>query len=282
MCVPPEPGNSAENPEFRKMRTGINQNAGRNAQPSSYSDANLGSQIGSAVRDGTLLPLFKFRSMSGGVVFQQGGPLSWTASRQDQTALNPGEAEICATNVASKSVVGMRHLAESVRLSGDDITDTLAPSPLYNDNAPCIKWSHNMTSKKIWHMELQENLVWEWVQDKVLNVLHVKGRVNPADIFTKEMRDGAHFRRLRDSFVCRLSLYLQQSLLVIHHSHSTPPPVPHLVVPSVASSQTFSTHNSYFSALCSSPSCRILSAVSHLSSAGRHHLRRLHHIVPWG
>jgi uncharacterized membrane protein YgcG len=33
MCVPPESGNSAENPEFRKMRTGINRNTGRNAQP---------------------------------------------------------------------------------------------------------------------------------------------------------------------------------------------------------------------------------------------------------
>jgi hypothetical protein len=159
----------------------------------SYSDANWGSQLGSAVRDGTLLPLFKFRSMSGGVVFRQGGPLSWTATRQDRTALSSGEAEIRATNVASKSVVGMRHLAEGVRLSGYDITDTLTPSPLYNDNAACIQWSHNMTSKKIRHMELQENSVREWVQDKVLNVLHVQGRVNPADIFTKEMRDGAHF-----------------------------------------------------------------------------------------
>ena len=46
----------------------------------SYSDACWGSQIGSAVRDGTLLPLFKFRSMSGGVVFRQGGPLSWLCS----------------------------------------------------------------------------------------------------------------------------------------------------------------------------------------------------------
>jgi hypothetical protein len=110
-----------------------------------------------------------------------------------------------------------------------------------------------MTSKKIQHMELQENLVWEWVQEKVLNVLHVKGRVNTADIFTKEMRDGANFRRLRDSFMCRLSDFVQQSLLVIHHSHSTPQPVPHLVVPSVASSQTFSTHFLFFGIMFLSP-----------------------------
>ncbi len=35
--------------------------------PNSYSDACWGSQIGSVVCDGSLLPLFKFRSVSGGV-----------------------------------------------------------------------------------------------------------------------------------------------------------------------------------------------------------------------
>jgi len=34
-CVPPEPGNSAEYPENRKMRPGRNQNKKRNAHPSS-------------------------------------------------------------------------------------------------------------------------------------------------------------------------------------------------------------------------------------------------------
>ena len=32
-CVPPEPGNSAEYPEFQKMRTGINRNTNLNAHP---------------------------------------------------------------------------------------------------------------------------------------------------------------------------------------------------------------------------------------------------------
>jgi hypothetical protein len=104
-----------------------------------YSNTCWGSQIGSAVHDGTLLPLFKFRSMSSGVVFWQGGPLSWTAICQDQTALSSGEAEICATNKTSKSVVGMRHLAKSVQSSGYDILDMVTPSPLYNNNAACIQ-----------------------------------------------------------------------------------------------------------------------------------------------
>jgi hypothetical protein len=186
------------------------------------SDACWGSQIGSAVRDGTRLLLFKFWSMSGGVVFWQSRPLSWTAIRQDQTALSSGEAEIRATNEMSKSIVGMHHLAESVRSSGYDILDMVAPSQLYNNNAACIQWAHNMASKKIRHLELWENTVREWVHDGILNVLHVKGCINPADIFTKEMWDGAHFRRLRDSFICRLSDFLHQLLMVVHCSHSNP------------------------------------------------------------
>jgi hypothetical protein len=158
--------------------------------------------------------------MSSGVVFWQGGPLSWMAICQDQTALRSGEAEIRATNDTAKSIMGMRHLAKSVQSSGYDILDTVAPSPLYNNNAACIQWAHNMTSKKIWHMELRENVVREWVHNGIITVLRVKGGVNPSDIFAKEMQDGAHFWQLRDSFMCQLSNFLHQSLLIIHHSHS--------------------------------------------------------------
>ena len=66
--------------------------------------------------------------------------------------------------------MGMHQLAESVRSSGFDISDNLTPSPLYNDNVACIQWSHNMTSKKIRHMELRNNSVREWVENKTLNV----------------------------------------------------------------------------------------------------------------
>jgi hypothetical protein len=60
----------------------------------SYSDACWGSQIGSAVRGGTLLPLFRARSMSGGIVFHQGGPIAWILVHQEQTSLSSCKAEI--------------------------------------------------------------------------------------------------------------------------------------------------------------------------------------------
>jgi hypothetical protein len=159
----------------------------------SYSNACWGSQIGLAVRDGTLLPLFKCRSMSRGIIFCQGGPIALTAVRQECTSLSSCKAEICATNKVLKLLMGIRHLADDVSKNGYDIVDTTEASPLYKDNELCVKWSHNMTTKQIHHIEMRENAVCEWVQDAFLKVLHVLGRINPADIFTKELRDGAHF-----------------------------------------------------------------------------------------
>jgi hypothetical protein len=46
-----------------------------------YSDACWGLQIGNAVVEGTLLPLFKFRSMNGGIIFKNGGPIGWLGER---------------------------------------------------------------------------------------------------------------------------------------------------------------------------------------------------------
>ena len=91
-----------------------------------------------------------------------------------------------------------------------------------------------MMTKQIQHMKMQENAVREWVQDAFLKILHVPGQINLADIFTKEMQDGAHFRRLQDSFMCPLSDFLQQSLLEVHLSRQHAEPQLQQVLPSAA------------------------------------------------
>jgi hypothetical protein len=80
---------------------------------SSYSDACWGLQIGNAIADGTLLPLFKFRSMSGGIIFWNGGPVGWLGECQDRTSLSFCEAEIRATNATSKKVVDFRNIVKA-------------------------------------------------------------------------------------------------------------------------------------------------------------------------
>ena len=151
--------------------------------------------------------------------------------------------------------------------SGHNIADVTSPTLLFNDNYACVRWSYNMTSKAARHIELRENSVCEWIQSKLLLVKHVSGKLNPSDIFTKEMRVGAHFRRLRDSFMSRFSDFLRDSILVVHHaSHQTP----NTVAPAAARVHVCGDSLGYFSALNYSSFFRTLDNISHLCSAGRH------------
>jgi hypothetical protein len=160
---------------------------------STYSNACWGSQIGNAVVDGTLLPLFKFRSMNGGIVFRNGGPIGWLGVRQERASLSSCEAEIRATNTTSKKVIDFRNLSRRVSDSGLSVPDATSPTVLYNDNNASVNWSYNMTSKAACNIELRKNIFCKWVQNGTLKVLHVAGKTNLVDIFTKEMWHGTHF-----------------------------------------------------------------------------------------
>jgi hypothetical protein len=216
--------------------------------------------------------------MNGGIIFKNGGPIRWLGNRQERTYLSSCEAEIWATNATLKKVMDFCNISRSVSKSGHTTDSLFSPVVLYNNNDACVKWLHNMTSKVARHIKLHENSIREWVQDKTLNVVHVAGKINPADIFTKEMKDGAHFCRLRDSFMIRLSDFVNDSLLDPHHARQCSPQVtPAAALVSLASGCT-----SYMATLVSSSFCHTLSNFSHLCSAGQHLFRKYHSLVPSG
>jgi hypothetical protein len=124
-----------------------------------------------------------------------------------------------------------------------------------------------MTSKAAHHIELWENSVREWIQSKLLRVKHVSGKLNPSDIFTKEMCDGTHFRRLWDSVMSRLSDFVNASLLAVHHGRQSALSS----IPAAAHAVLAAGPLSYFSSL---------PAISHLSSAGCQLIRCLYRFVP--
>ncbi len=188
-----------------------------------YSDACWGSQIGNTIREGIHLPLFKFRSMRGAILFRSGGPLMWKADRQDRTALSLCEAEIRATNMGSCLTINIRNMISHLANCGFPINNTSSATPVNNDNNACIKWCHNSTSKGNCHIKLRENVTREWVDNGSIMVSHVSGKSNPADLFTKEMWDRAHFRRLQDSFMRRSSDFLKGI-----HIHTLTLPLPEI------------------------------------------------------
>jgi hypothetical protein len=86
---------------------------GSSSTLSAYSDACWGSHVGSAVANGTLLPLLEISSMNGVIDFMNGGPIGWLGERQERTSLSSHEAKIRATNSTSKKVVYSRNLSWS-------------------------------------------------------------------------------------------------------------------------------------------------------------------------
>jgi hypothetical protein len=52
-------------------------------------------------------------------------------------------------------------------------------------------------TKGLRHIQMRENRVRENVQSGFVKICHVQGKLNFADLFTKEMRDTNHFVELR-------------------------------------------------------------------------------------
>ena len=156
-------------------------------QITTCSDACWGSQIGNAIREGIQLPLFKFCSMRGAIIFCSGGPITWKTDRQERTALSSCGAEIRATKMSSCLTVNVRNMILPLVSLGYPITNAQQATPLYNDNEACVKWCHNLTTIGNHHIEHRENATHEWVADGTIAVTHVSGKCNLSDKFTKEM-----------------------------------------------------------------------------------------------
>ena len=171
-----------------------------------YSDACWGGNFGNVVPDGTPLEPFKFRSLSGYLVCMCGGPIAWKSIRQDQTALSSCEAEILATNECVKDL-------DSVKLRAHDLgaIPNNSCTTVYNDNQAAVNWSASCTTKGIKHLNLRENMVRERHHAGDVMVVHIPGIINPSDIFTKEMKDATHYRRLCDCMMVSKSAFLKHN-----------------------------------------------------------------------
>jgi hypothetical protein len=127
-----------------------------------------------------------------------------------------------------------------------------------------------MTTKSDCHIEQCENAVQECVANGTLTVLHVSGKTNIANIFTKEMCNGANFQHLRDSLMCLSSNYNKR-----FHSSADSSPVLAQTVQYIKPSCP-----GLLKVLLSHRCFCILEAISCLSSSGHHLLSRITSTLP--
>jgi len=146
------------------------------------SDANWGPQDATKTTVKAELPLFISRSMSAFYV-DLFGPLHWISKRQTVTAGSSAEAEIYATSECVKFIIELSQTFDSI-----GVRDIFMPSTttIFNDNKACVDWSKLTTTKGLRHIQMRENHVRENVERKLVSIAHVGGKVNMADLFTKE------------------------------------------------------------------------------------------------
>ena len=163
-------------------------------------DANWGPQDQSEPRptdNPQYLDLFKSRSLAGYIIWL-GGPLDWSAKRQSFTARSSCHAEIGAMDECTKTLLYIRNILDDLNLL---LNFTDGPIPLYNDNQSAIKWSSHMTQKATRYIQIKENAVREEVQSGFISPIHIAGKQNLADLFTKELKDVSGFEAIRNILV---------------------------------------------------------------------------------
>jgi len=162
------------------------------------SNANWGPQDASTNSTVQEVPLFVSRSMSAYYIDLL-GPLHWLSKRQKVTAASSAEAEIYATDECVKFLLELSQILEFL-----GVKDIFMPSTsiIFNDNNGCVQWSKAATTKGLRHIQMRENRIRENIVSKFVKILHIDGKINLADVFTKEIKDISHFVEIRDLFMC--------------------------------------------------------------------------------
>ena len=131
-------------------------------------------------------------STSGGVVLWQSAALSWGSRKQKSIALSTCEAEIIALSEATKDVVYLRKLVKNLRAPEP------GPSPLSTDSKSARDVSYNPEHHdRMKHVERRHFFVRDMVESFEIEVPFVPTENNPADFFTKPMKNAARFREFR-------------------------------------------------------------------------------------
>jgi hypothetical protein len=155
-----------------------------------YTDANWGPQDANHPTGEETVTLSGLQSLLGHVVFRMGEPVC--TRERTNISRSSCELEIYATDEGTKSVITVRHLLQDF-----GFPDGTTPTPVWNGNWGCVDWTKGVTiSKKVRHINMRELGVRQSQQLGDVDVHHIDGKRNIADLFTIEIKDATHFQKM--------------------------------------------------------------------------------------
>ena len=118
------------------------------------------------------------RSQSGTLATLYGTPIMWNARRQDVVSMSITEAEYIACSEAAKDAQWIRQLLKELNI-------TTKPR-LHTDNEAALKLTKTQTfHRRTRHIEHRYHYIRELVDQNSIQIIGIKGKINPADPLTK-------------------------------------------------------------------------------------------------
>ena len=121
-------------------------------------------------------------STSGHVFLMANCAISWKSKRQHTVATSVGEAEYMELSDTSKQSAWLRSFATEINFPPS------GPTPICADNQSAIFLSINpAVERRTKHVDIRYHYIREQVEEEKVDLYHIPGEDNPADLFTKPL-----------------------------------------------------------------------------------------------
>ena len=165
-----------------------------------FTDSNWGPQDASKPKPNQTctVTMEKLKSIQGFYITQMGGSVYWWVNREKRGSRSSCMAEIKSINNGIRAIQYLRYLMKQLGLH-----DVEFQTPFLNDNQGSIDWieSRCKPTKKLRHENLSKLGISEAREHNKVPIYWMPGASNPSDLFTKEIKDVAHYKSIRDLMV---------------------------------------------------------------------------------
>ena len=127
------------------------------------------------------------KSVSGYIIECANGPLTWSSKQQVVVALSSCEAEYLACSHCARQVLWLHSLFHELGYPQKQ------PTPLYCDNQGTVTCTHDPQShSRMKHIDIRAHFIRDSVNRRLVDVHHIPGTQNPADLLTKPLKRVIH------------------------------------------------------------------------------------------
>ncbi len=131
------------------------------------------------------------KSICGFMIKCGNGPLTWSSKQQVIIALLLCEAKYIACSYCAHQILWLCSLFIELRFPQN------YPTPLYCNNQGTVACTHDPQSH-LWmkHINIQAHFICDMVNNNLIDIHHIPGVENPADLFTKPFHWTTHHKWL--------------------------------------------------------------------------------------